>query len=399
MHIMPYHFSKPIGYYPPLLWKPIEPSGHQENPLILRLVIAFNLLLRFLFYSISLIFSAVVTAAIILIATVFNIGCLLGGYFSDAWCQQTKQFNHMAFIRCQWLILDGFAFLWNQAKLLLGLFQPQYAIPTLNTLQKLTEDLAQISLFHFDWQRPHIEKVKSIADTYGGMIRMILCSISAEPVETILCSIRLLKGLGSDSHAHGLNPETLTAEQAKHPAILLIHGNYCNQGVWFPLAEYFHKKGYPGPIFTVNLPAGEITDRDCEIIEQKLMAILDCYGTETASSIPIHVIGHSRGATLTDHLERHYHKYQRLLSVNKKIVLGSYHSSSDQQLIIIRARDDILVEYTPPTGPLGTNLTIDTTGHTGLVAHPETIKYCFNLLNPEKREHPPSTQNSPGFAH
>lgn len=378
---MPYRLTRPAGFYPPLLWQaPDEKYPVVETGFKIRAVIAFNLLLRFLIYPFNFTFNAIVTAVILIVAIVLNIGCIFGGYFNDYWSHKTKKLNEMAVIRLQWLIVDSFAFLWNQAKLFLGLFKPSYAIQMLNTLSQFIEDLNQLSITNLlEWIIPHQKRLLlSLKDTPQGVIssKLVFCAIAAEPIECLVSGINMIGGFRDDSHAYGLNPQVLTDEQARYPALILIHGNYANQRVWFPLARAFQKLKYPGPVYTVNLPAGEVTEEDFSILKKKMLEINAGYEKKGVLNVPIHLVGHSRGVVF---LLQPEHFIPPNFKVDKRIEIGNNSTVGNESYSIIKARFDMAIHYEEPRGP--SNLTLDSTGHNGLVSHPETILHCYQFLS------------------
>jgi hypothetical protein len=87
-----------------------------------------------------------------------------------------------------------------------------------------------------------------------------------------------------------LNPKTLSKIQKEKIPILLIHGNYHNQTAWLSLAKKL-RSSLLGPVYTLNLPSGPVTERDFALVEKKIKAIKAQYKKD----IKIHLIGHSRG--------------------------------------------------------------------------------------------------------
>lgn len=90
---------------------------------------------------------------------------------------------------------------------------------------------------------------------------------------------------------YGLNPKELTEEQREHDPILLLHGNYCNASNWFSVAKKLQKE-YKGPVFTVNLKSGKLSQQDVETIDARISHIKNLYGGEVVT----HLSGFSRGS-------------------------------------------------------------------------------------------------------
>jgi hypothetical protein len=387
---MEYRLIKPIGYYPPLIWRK-DLTKKPIGGLSLRLLTLGNLLLRFTIYPFNFLVSSLITLGSVVAATFFNLGWLLGGGFSNFWSNTTKALNQTAITRCQWLIFDGLGFLWNQAKLFAGLFYSPFAVSTLTQLKEFAEPLTKTSLFHLDWQEPHQKRIKALAKSFNDhglhSLKMFVCTLAAEPVESILFGLRLPRGFGNLSN-YGLNPSKLTPAQAQYPALLCLHGNYHNQSAWLPLAKYLYNKKYPGPIFTLNLPAGSITQQDTKLINEKIESIKTCYRESNGNenSLKINLIGHSRGAHLVAY--RNYYRFEEN-SINKTILIGfspsttlvEFHKKTPPTYptYYINGRYDALLFFN--TLPKDTDGHLVNTGHLGLLSHPETLEQCYSTLN------------------
>lgn len=92
----------------------------------------------------------------------------------------------------------------------------------------------------------------------------------------------------------GLNPRRLSKEEASHPALLLLHGDWHNQSGWLPLAWKL-KRHYKGAIFSINSNARWGRKR----IQAKLREIRQM-AQKSGASLPIQIIliGHSMGGIL-----------------------------------------------------------------------------------------------------
>lgn len=182
-----------------------------------------------------------------------------------------------------------------------------------------------------------------------------------------MCSIKYnsFYGLG-EVHYWGLNPLELSAEQAKYAPILLIHGKWHNQGVWFQLAKSFQERQIKNPLFTVNLEKStdDITYSDCQIIDKKFDEIKQLY---KVSDLKIHLCGYSRGGYVAYNFAKMPYGIFRS-DVNKIILMGAPLITIDSQLrncvYQINAQYDLMVssgvecdyqneEIDIPTGHLG----------------------------------------------
>ncbi len=126
---------------------------------------------------------------------------------------------------------------------------------------------------------------------------MVLGTLLLEPCESIKAAFMIPAGLKKHFNFYNMNPKTLTREQLNKQPILLIHGNYHNQSAWISLVKKLKAENL-GPIYTVNLPSGPITDKDYKAIKEKVDEIKSQYKRYNIHNIKINVIGHSRGGFL-----------------------------------------------------------------------------------------------------
>lgn len=180
----------------------------------------------------------------------------------------------------------------------------------------------------------------------------------------------------------------------------MLHGNLHNQSAWLPLAAFLHSNKYLGPIFTVNLPSYDVTDTDRAIIEHKLNEIKQLYVEKNMFDVNITLIGHSRGAGLAynrffypesfvlENTQNTYESYDiseenapvdvaTPVTVNKVILMGCSNNNLSQYpgCFFISARHDILA---PPLE--NTQDTVVDTGHLGVIANPEALERCYEIL-------------------
>lgn len=152
-------------------------------------------------------------------------------------------------------------------------------------------------------------------------------TLLTEPLQVFKAAYYFPKGWKTNFTYHQLNPKKIDA--IAQPPILLLHGNYHNQSAWIPLAKVLHDLGKK-PVFTLNLPHGEITFEDHVRINRKINDIKALY----RSSIKIDLIGHSRGAEAAFEVgitDPESHKIIDRQDIGKIICLGS--AVSEQQLL------------------------------------------------------------------
>jgi len=212
-----------------------------------------------------------------------------------------------------------------------------------------------------------------------------------EPREAIRAgSVRSI-GKEEAFHHFGMNPTRLKKWQGDRTPILALHGKNGNQGMFLKMGEYFERNKL-GPLFTVNLCAGELTEKNRKIIDQKIAEIQALYGRD----VKIDLLGYSLGAeeALYSALPEGSYKihegycYQTQSwskwrpEVNRVIRIGSMtlkdewdhlSDSMKEMLWEIRGLDDI---HMPEPSFAHNRLEIDGVGHVGLVSSP----CVFNAL-------------------
>lgn len=145
-----------------------------------------------------------------------------------------------------------------------------------------------------------------------------ITAFCSEPIHSLRASIYYLLGCRKSFQFYGMNPSQISEDQAQQRAILLIHGNFHNQSAWLALAKALQNYDL-GPIYTVNLPPGPLTEKDREILNAKLQEIQSHYAAKGQVGT-IDIVGHSRGsevaflAALEDRCYELYHGEKRLSS-------------------------------------------------------------------------------------
>lgn len=196
---------------------------------------------------------------------------------------------------------------------------------------------------------------------------------------------------------YNMNPKAITEEQSKKSPILLIHGNYHNQSAWLSLAKKLKDQNL-GPVYTVNLPNGNFTDKDFEITFKKIEEIKRHYSHWGVKNIKIDLVGHSRGGAIATLLstERYvksskessnWGRYQN--DFGKVIHIGNVFDNSDISYLkkyqpeLLKRHFEIVGKYDvledePSQLDDAHKLTVDT-GHLGLLysktAHDQLISW------------------------
>lgn len=157
---------------------------------------------------------------------------------------------------------------------------------------------------------------------------MILGTLLLEPWQAIKSALMSLALLKPHFDFYNTNPVTLTKEQSNKQPILLIHGNYHNESAWISLAKKL-KSSNLGPVYTVRLPNGDVTDKDFEILNKKTEQIKAQYKKFNVNNIKINLVGHSRGGFLAGRMawtalkgdgKRHWARSE---DIGKVVTIGS----------------------------------------------------------------------------
>lgn len=156
----------------------------------------------------------------------------------------------------------------------------------------------------------------------------VLGTILVEPWQALKAGLMEAASWKKPFNFYGMNPQVLTEEHLKRRPLLLIHGNYHNQAAWLSLAKTFQAHAL-GPLYTVNLPSGLITQKDYQLIQSKIEEIQAQYQHHHVDRVKIDLIGHSRGAFLAFRLawtipkERGHRMWQRNEAISHVIKMGS----------------------------------------------------------------------------
>lgn len=139
----------------------------------------------------------------------------------------------------------------------------------------------------------------SYCNNHGyGVVSGILNSITNEPTNFLYLAVTYPLGWLPWFNFYGLNPSRLTTCQAKEAAVLYLPGFHANQSSALQIAKEFQKDAQLA-VFTVNLQNKTLyCEQDFLLIEQKISAIRALYAKHGNNQVIIHLIGHSRGATV-----------------------------------------------------------------------------------------------------
>ncbi len=126
----------------------------------------------------------------------------------------------------------------------------------------------------------------------------ILTQIKNEPMNHLYWATTYPLGWLPRFNFYGLNPSALTPIQAKSAAVLYLHGLNANQSSGLTIGKEF-QKDFPGTVFTLNLQNKvRYCQEDFASIEEKITEIKALYKKYGNNNPTIHLIGHSRGATV-----------------------------------------------------------------------------------------------------
>lgn len=121
----------------------------------------------------------------------------------------------------------------------------------------------------------------------------VFAALAWEPLTSVWAGLDINRGKVETFNLYGMNPEILTDEQKTRTPILLLHGRDGSQGMFTSMGKFFRDEEI-GPVFTVNLADGELTEKDCDVVNAKIKKIQALYGRE----VKIDLVGYSRGAEL-----------------------------------------------------------------------------------------------------
>lgn len=204
---------------------------------------------------------------------------------------------------------------------------------------------------------------------------MVFGTLLMEPREALRAGFMTFSNWKKPFNFFGMNPLEITEEQSKKRPIVLLHGNYHDQSAWLSLAKSL-KRHNLGPVYTVNLPNGSLSDLDFEILRKKIQEIKRQYTRFNNNGIKIDLIGHSRGGTLAQLFawnQSPCHDIGRVILIGSVVdqkKMDSIAPEDLQRLYEITGKDDILV--TDQSLCHGQNQEVVNVGHLGLLYAKET---------------------------
>jgi hypothetical protein len=248
--------------------------------------------------------------------------------------------------------------------------------------------MTKIGMHHPKKEGIYVTQVKqftSYLDTKGFSTASLVLAVSAiEPAHAIASILRMYRGQTKNFHEYNANPRVLTKEQARMWPVLLLHGDKHNQSAFIPMLDYFYKKGYSGPIFTVNIPSVKEKKQRQAALDEKLDAIDALYKAHGVFPVQAEphlrclIIGHSRGADEAVEMEG------RDPTKRPLILMGALkHSTRQQPQVYINAVEDEVLHLPSQEmdgiKPVGEIIEVNT-GHLGLLSHPDVLKKCYEVI-------------------
>mgnify|MGYP000213907860 CR=1 FL=1 len=245
-----------------------------------------------------------------------------------------------------------------------------------------------------------LKKTAETAAFFGFATKTV---VETETVDTFKAAYNMLgyKSFFHKNQAYGLNPDQIKQEQRDLPAVLFIHGNFHDDTAWVAAAKHLQKTNIP--LFTVNLPAGDVGARDMDIVKKKWDEIVELYHKAGADThqLKIHLVGHSRGAYVIQEYLAQKETTQHLGDV---VVMGLWwlgtaqdadvffdkYPSLEGRIFRLNGKNDVLLsstcsgEYSYLLGStpfiLSENELRFDTGHVGLLYDTKVLAWMENWL-------------------
>ncbi len=223
----------------------------------------------------------------------------------------------------------------------------------------------------------------------------VFAALSWEFITSIWAGLDVYRGKVEHFTQYGMNPKSLSEEQKKQTPVLLLHGRDGSQGMFSSMGQYF-QENKAGPMFSINLADGELTEADFKVVNDKINEIQALYGRE----VKIDLIGYSRGAELAFYmaLDKKYWSIEEggrcLLKntlewrkeIGKIIRIGSMTLEKEwskithamqESIYEIRGKDDI---HMPGPSYAKNQYVVDGVGHVGLVSSPLVFDHLKSIL-------------------
>ncbi|MCP5504277.1 MAG: hypothetical protein H7A41_03900 [Chlamydiales bacterium] len=221
-------------------------------------------------------------------------------------------------------------------------------------------------------------------------------ALSWEPIASINAGFDIWNGKVAHFDKYGMNPTVLTDSEKLQAPTLLLHGRDGSQGMFTALGAYF-KKNQMGPLFSVNLADGELTEEDFDVVDQKIKEISALYGEE----VKINIIGYSRGAELALYMAlpkdnwwieeggkcylspatRWRTEIGKVIRIGSMTLLSEWKMLSEEMkesIYEIRGKDDI---HMPEPSYALNQYEVDGVGHVGLVSSSDVFDKLKVILD------------------
>lgn len=357
-----------------------------------RLSLFFSFLKNFLWhcyeFTFSLSFLVVQVSLSVILATIFNFIFILGGFISPSIYYKTGAYNQFAIKSVFFLIMNTSAFLMEQVTLLIGLIFPYYI---LDKLEQITEAQPKNNDLFESQYLYYVYSIGAFLQRHNfNKLSMIVASLLAEPVDSIIQGIRMIRGGNKEYHVYGANPKSLTEEQKKLRPVLCLHGYSHNQSAFEQLLFDLKNRLPNQPVFTlklIDIEVNDVIDAKEELrqkeISSEIVSIKKLYENDSIEPI---IIGHSSGADSAANYKN------RLLVDNSNsststmcLLLGANIYSKDKNDKHISAQYDEIL--TLPSEEKLVNKPDNffeksfATAHLGLLTHPAVIDYCINEVS------------------
>lgn len=156
-------------------------------------------------------------------------------------------------------------------------------------------------------------------DWYAASVA--LGTLLLEPISSIRAGFEyLFYGCFTKARFSNIDPKELTNEQLALNPVLCLHGNYHAPTAFTRIAKTLRNNPkYRPAVFTLDLNSGAITDEDFERINAKIDQIKDLYGQRGIKDVKIDLVGHSRGANLSNQMY-----YRRPGDIGRVVLMGYY---------------------------------------------------------------------------
>lgn len=237
---------------------------------------------------------------------------------------------------------------------------------------------------------PKVSYLERISNSYQSAIKnfviylrrhrwkitaMVLGTFLAEPWSVLKAGVLKICNWKKHFNFYNMNPKTLSTAQMSQTPILLIHGNYHDQSAWLSMGKVLKNVG---PVYTVNLPGGYITQRDWDTVARKIEEIK----SKCPSFTQVALIGHSRGGIISSIMLQQRSDIKQAISIGEVSYRNTIESMDPHvrnRLYEITGKHDVLVtqsSFLPADHKKEVNV-----GHLGLLYSSEVHRQVVQWLN------------------